>query len=212
MSWRMLVDPSHAHARVSKRSENAVMGSQPTLKERDNAFLVNAAIAFEDLYTAGPQIAESSSFRTTDDLVGNQARASEVPSDSTGYGLVGNEARASQVPSYSSRYGLAGDEARTSHAPSFSTRYNLVDNETHASQAGSYSPRNGLVYSEAQDPPSFQYNASRSNAQYQDSLFRDHYETPDSGYSQGFSFKKHGETLADDFLNPTEPFDPQPYR
>lgn len=79
MSWRMLVDLSHAHARVSQRLENAVMGSQPTFEERDNAVLVNAAIASEELYTAGPQIAELSSFRTTDDPVGHQARASEVP-------------------------------------------------------------------------------------------------------------------------------------
>lgn len=217
----MLIDLSHAHARVSQRLENAVMGSQPTFEEKENAFLVvnaanaflvNAAIASQELYTAGPQIAEPSSFRTTDDPVGNQARASEVPSGSTGYGLVDNEARASQVPFHSPRYGLAGDEAQTSQASSFSSRFNLVDDESHASQARSYSPRYGLVYSEAQAPPSFQYNTSGSDAQYQDFPSRLHYEAPDSGHTQGFSVEQHGETLADGFWNPTEPFNPSPYR
>lgn len=99
------------------------MSSQPTPRERDHASLVNVAIASEKLYTTGPQIAESPSFRTTYDFAGNQARASEAPSGSTGHDLAGNEARASQVPSYSSRYGLVGDEARTSQASSFSMLY-----------------------------------------------------------------------------------------
>lgn len=189
----MLVDPSHAHARISQHSESTVMGSQPTFEERDHAFLVNPAIAPEELHTASPQVVEQSSFRTAYDLVGNQARVSQTPSYSTPYGLVGNEARASQAPSYSTRYGLVGDE-------------------TQASQARSYSPRYGLVYNEAQSPPSFQYSTSGSDAQYQHSPFGLQYETSDghSGYSQGFSVEQHGETLADDLWSPTESINRQP--
>lgn len=185
MSWRMLVDPSHAHARISQHSESTVMGSQPTFEERDDAFLVNPAIAPEELHTASPQVVEQSSFRTAYDLVGNQARVSQTPSYSTRYGLVGNEARASQAPSYSTR---VGNGARTSQAPAYSMPYNLVGDETQASQARSYSPRYGLVYNEAQSPPSFQYSTSDGH----------------SGYSQGFSVEQHGETLADDLWSPTE--------
>ena len=212
MSWRMLVDPSHAHARISQHSESTVMGSQRTFEERDHAFLVNPAIAPEELHTASPQVVEQSSFRTAYDLVGNQARVSQTPSYSTPYGLVGNEASASQAPSYSTRYGLVGNGARTSQAPAYSMPYNLFGDDTQASQARSYSPRYGLVYNEAQSPPSFQYSTSGSDAQYQHSPFGLQYETSDghSGYSQGFSVEQHGETLADDLWSPTESINRQP--
>lgn len=211
MSWRMLVDPSHAHARISQRTENTVKGSQPTFEETDHAFLVNLAITPKELHTASPQNVELSSFRTAYDFVGSQARVSQAPSCSTLYGLVGNEARASQAPSYSMLYGLVDNEARTSQAPAYSTPYNLVDNETHASQARSYSPPYGLVNNEAQ-PTSFQYSTSGSDVQYQNSPFGLQYETSygHSGYSQGFSVEQHGETLADDLWNPTESINPQP--
>lgn len=203
MFWRIPFDPSHAHARVSQGTENAVMSSQPTLEERDHAFLGNTAIASEALYTTGPQIAQPPSFRTTYDLAGNQVRASEAPSGSTGYGLAGNEARASQVPSYSPRYGLVGHEARTSRASSFSRLYDLVDNETQAFQARSDIPQYGLVHSEAQGPPSFEYGPSGRDAQYRES-------SVGHCYSQGYSVEQPGETIADRLWNPTEPINPQP--
>lgn len=211
----MLVNPSYAHARVSQRSESTGMFSQPTFGEREHAFLVNPAIAPGKLYTVSPEIAEPPSLRNTYDLVGNQARAHQAPFCSTWYGPIGNEARASQVPSYSTRYGLVGNEARTAQAPSYSTQYDLVDNETRDSQASSYSPRYGLVSKEArtsQPHPSVQYSSPGSGAQYTAPPFGLHYETSDgqSGYSFGFSVERHGETLANDFWNPTESINPQP--
>lgn len=193
MSWRMLVNPYHAHARISQPSESTDMGSQPTFEERDHAFLVNPAIAPEELHTASPQVVEQSSFRTA-------------------YDLVGNLAPVSQAPSYSTQYGLVGNEARTSQAPAYSTPYNLVGDETHASQARSYSPRYGLVYNEAQSPPNFQYSTSGIDAQYPHSPFGVQYETSDGhyGYSQGFSVEQQCETLADDLWNPTESINRQP--
>lgn len=79
----MLIDPSHAHARVSKRSASTVMGSQPDREEQDQAFLLNAAIVPEGLYTVSPQIVQPSSFHTQYDLVGNEARASQAPSSNS---------------------------------------------------------------------------------------------------------------------------------
>lgn len=153
------------------------MGSQPSLEERDQAFLMNAAIAPEELYTVSPQIVEPSSFRTR-------------------YDLVGNEARASQASSYSTRYGLVDNEARTPQAPSRSTRYGLIDNEAHTSQA----------------LPSFQYSTSVSDAQHHASPFGLQYEASagHSGYSLGMSLEQLGDSLADDYWNPTESINSQP--
>lgn len=172
---------------------------------------MNAAIAPEDLYTTGPQIAEPTSFRTAYELAGNLARPSEAPSGSIGYSLAGNEARVSQFLSYSPRYGLVSDEGRTSRASSFSMLYDLFENEAQAFQARSDSSRYGL-YSEAQVPPSFEYGTSASDSQYQDPPFRLQYETSvrHSDHSQSFSVEQHGETVADDLWNPAEPINPQP--
>ena len=210
------------------------MGSQPSLEERDQAFLMNAAIAPEELYTVSPQIVEPSSFRTRYDLVGNEARASQSSSYSTRYGLVGNEARTSQTPSYSTRNELVGNEARTSLTPSYSTRYGLVDNEARTSQAPSCSTRYGLVENEARTPqapscstryglvdneahtsqalPSVQYSTSGSDAQHHASPFGLQYKAPagHSGYSLGLSLEQHGDSLADDYWNPTESINSQP--
>lgn len=207
----MLVDPSHAHARISQRSESTVMSSQPTFEERDHASLVNPAIAPEELHTVSPQNMELSSFRTACDFTGGQAHVSQDPYCSTLYGHVGNEARASQALSYSTRYGLVGNEARTSQAPAYGTAHNLVDNEAHASQARFHSPPYGLVNNEAL-PTSFQHSTSGSEAQYPNSTFGLPYEISyrHSGYSQGFCVEQHDETLAGDFWNPTQSINPQP--
>lgn len=134
------------------------MGSQSSLEERDQAFLMNAAIAPEELYAVSPQIVEPSSFRTQYDLDGNEARASQ--------------------------------------APSSSTRYGLIDNEAHSSQA----------------LPSFQYSTSGNDAQHHASPFGLQYEASagHSDYSLGMSLEQHGDSLADDYWNPTESINSQP--
>ena len=230
----MLIDPSHAHARVSKRSASTVTGSQPSLEERDQAFLMNAAIAPEELYIVSHQIMEPSSFRTRYDHAGNEARASQPSSCSTRYGLIGNEARTSQTPSYSTRndlvgievrtsqtpsysmrYGLVDNEARNSQSPPCSTRYSLVENEARTPQAPSRSTRHGLVDNEAhtsQALPSFQYSSSGSDAQHHASPFGLQYEASasHSGFSLGLSLEQHGDSLADENWNPTELINSQP--
>lgn len=210
------------------------MGSQPSLKERDQAFLMNTAIAPEELYTVSPQIVEPSSFRTRYDLVGNETRASQASSYIARYGLVNNEACASQTPSNRTQNKLVGNEVRISQTPSYSMRYGLVDNKAHTSQAPSCSTQSGLVENEARTPqapsrstryglidneaqtsqalPSFQYSSSGSDAQNHASLFGLRYEASagHSGYSLGMSLEQHGNSLADDYWNPTESINSQP--
>lgn len=189
----MRVDPSHAHARVSQRSESTAKGSQPPLEERDKAFPMNAAIAPEGLHTTG---VESASFLTRYDIVGNEARTSQALSDSRRYGLVGTEARNSQPPLYSTWYDLVDNEARTSQAPLYSTRYDLVDNKARTSQAPSY----------------VQYNTSASNDQQHTPPLGLQYETSAGypGHPLGLSVEQQDDTLADDFWNPTESINLQP--
>ena len=154
---------------------------------------MNAAIAHEELHTAG---VESASFPTRYDIVRNEASTSQALSDRKRYGLVGTEARNSQAPLYSMRYDLVDNEARTSLAPLYSTRCDLVDNEARTSQAPSY----------------FQSNTSVSNDQQHTPPFGLQYETSAgySGHLLGLAVEQHDDTLADDFWNPRVSTNPKP--